>query len=180
MVTPWTFEGDSWKEDFLFIGEVVGKRDLAEERLRELDVDVGETRNALGDLDVTVSMAAVDSEGVTVYNDRLFAGSILKELGIPVVSDLEEDAFEEEPQQIYGLSLERLPALNGDVLFMLQDDRLEGEEEAFRKARALPLWDRVPAVQSGRVYQVNRQIYYDGTVQGARTVLREFERYLVG
>jgi iron complex transport system substrate-binding protein len=174
VATPWT--DGAWREDFLFVGGVLGKRARAEELLAGLDADVRAAGERLGGQRTTVSMATVQPDGVWIYNENAFAGEILGEVGIPVVSGLEEDDFGEEHRA--SVSLERLPAANGDALFMLQDPRFFGEEE-YEEARSQPLWDSIPAVKGGRVYTVNAMTWYIGSVYAARRVLEDLHKYLL-
>jgi iron complex transport system substrate-binding protein len=175
VATPWT--DGAWREDFLFMGEVLGKRDRAEALLAELEADIEAAGESLGGRRTTVSMATVRPDGVWIYNENAFAGEILGEIGIPVVSGLKEDDFGEEHRA--SVSLERLPAANGDALFMLQDPRFFGEEE-YEEARSQPLWDSIPAVKAGRVYTVNAITWYIGSVYAARGVLEDLEIHLLG
>jgi iron complex transport system substrate-binding protein len=173
--------GAAWQEEFMLVGEALGRRERAEEVLAELDEAIGSARDSLSDSDVSVSAVRVRPGEVRVYNQQVFGGWVLKELGIEVTSDLPPSVFEEGVRQA-NISLERLTALDGDVLFVPEDDRLdEGGAEnrrALRAAQQLPLWRQLPAVRAGRVHSVNAQVWEDGTVQGAYELLDLFEKTL--
>jgi iron complex transport system substrate-binding protein len=57
------------------------------------------------------------------------------------------------------LSLEALPDFNADTLILIQTDAVEGEPESLAEVQANPLYQTLPAVQTGNVHFVDRLGY---------------------
>jgi len=176
VATEFPYGGD-WREELLLVAEALGRRDRARELLAELDGAIAAARDRLGGAGLTVSAVRIRPDAIRVYNDQVFGGWLLDQLGFAPSSGLPTSAFADGVRQA-DISLERLGAVDGDVLFVAEDVRLDGEEaaQARRDAQRLPLWERLPAVRAGRVHLVNAQMWEDGTLQGARQLLGEFER----
>lgn len=96
---------------------------------------------------------------------------LLRELGFT----LRPDAAQQRGLAVRNgrafIDLEQLPLLDGETLLLLQSTAVEGEAGAAAEVQANPLWARLPAVQAGRVVELDR-LGYPG-FRGQRALLAE-------
>lgn len=69
------------------------------------------------------------------------------------------------------ISPEKLDLFAADTLLLLQTPAVEGELEAVEKIKSSPIWQKLPAVQAGRVFTLDR-IGYPG-FRGAKQLLAD-------
>lgn len=74
------------------------------------------------------------------------------------------------------ISLEQLPMVDGETIFLLTSSGVEGEDNAIADVQANPLWQQLPAVQSERVVTLDR-IGYPG-LRGQQALLADLLREL--
>jgi iron complex transport system substrate-binding protein len=172
--------GPEWREDFLYIADVVGERAKAEEILGELD----------GRIEDISSQISAESEGRTAASAQVawdhsqvylepadaFASSLLSDLGLelaPIVADTSGD--------MVGLSFERLDDLDANIVFwqVRQGDGGAPDEEGLALATESALWETLPAVQEDSVYFVENRPWYFPTILSATQVVDDVEAALV-
>jgi iron complex transport system substrate-binding protein len=86
---------------------------------------------------------------VRIYLKQFFGGQILEEVGLP--RPLAQD---QEEWSIENLSLEFIPQMAGDVIFLMLGGHEKSKLEQFTNH---PLWMQLEAVQKGRVYLSGKQ-----------------------
>ncbi|KQR22715.1 ABC transporter substrate-binding protein [Deinococcus sp. Leaf326] len=137
----------------LAIGQLVG-REAAARRLLADQASLNAKARAFAKKGAPAFVAAVVTPGsFTVHTDQSFVGSFLEALG------RKNQLAPRGDQTQYGLSLEGLVALNPAslVLFTAPD-----EKPITDTWKQSPLWQRLSAVQRGRVYVFDRDDWTRG------------------
>lgn len=167
-----------YEEEFRYVAGLVGREQEAEEviaghqeRLEEFQDKMGER---LGEFEVSVARVFPDQvrvEGTASgYVPFLFQQAGLRRPKAHQVADGLE------------LSLEQLPKIDADVLFVYSAANAELEPENAKARRALerhPLWRNLRAVESERAYVVDSFLWAGGGMLWAERVLDDLFRHLV-
>lgn len=158
-IAPTVFEealrGD-WKVNFELIAQALNKEDQAKEVLAAYNQRITDLKNQLGDkLDMKVSMVRFLPSEVRIYQKDSFSGIILQDLGFARPESQNVDAFAE-----MGVSKERIPAMDGDILFYFTYDKGDGEgikvEDEWIKD---PLFLNLNVAKSGNVHKVQDDVW---------------------
>jgi iron complex transport system substrate-binding protein len=168
----------NYEEEFRYVAGLVGREEEAEEVIARHHERLEEFKAAMGDRlrELEVSVARVFPDQIRVegtgsgYVPFLFEQAGLRR---PKAHQV-EDGLE--------LSLEQLPKIDGDVLFIYSAANAELAPENAEARQALwqhPLWKNLRAVKNGRVYFVDSFLWAGGGMLWAERVLDELFRYLV-
>ena len=113
-VGKWSGHPD-WREHFNFVARVLNKENEAKTVWENYNRRIEELKIALGGRlkDVEVSVAYTSHGTITIYAENSFSGSILADLGIHRPKN--QAAVD---KGIIILSEERIPELDGDILFV--------------------------------------------------------------
>ncbi|MDR5867383.1 ABC transporter substrate-binding protein [Halomonas koreensis] len=136
------------------VAEATGREARARELLHDWDARVADFRRriaaALGDAwPQKAAVVRFKSDHVRLYSTG-FAGSILEELGFEQPTAVRD--------QGWGMKLtseENIPVLDADVLFVLLEPDDPAIARNYRHWTSHPLWQRLEAVQAGRVFEVD-------------------------
>ena len=170
-------EGDpDWKETLRLAGKALGRQDLAEEKLADYGGRVKDIRAALGGAEgaekIEVSIVLPRSDGqVRIYLPGSFGGQIIEEVGLSRPPSQREDSINVD------LSLEQVGRADADAIFFWTGTPEESQAE--ERLKNDPLWQKLGAVEAGRVYDVGGYWYGFGPTTANR-ILDDIERYLVG
>lgn len=144
---------DGLNAQTLAIGQLVGREKAARQLLADQLALVGKARAFTKKNAPAFVAAVVTPKTVTVHTSGSFAGSFLEDLGrknaLPVKGD----------QTQYEVSLESLIAMNPQTLVLFTAPDETPITETWKKN---PLWQKIPAVARGRVYQFNRDNWTRG------------------
>jgi iron complex transport system substrate-binding protein len=171
--------GTEWKEDFLYIGDVLGLDDEAAQLLDAYEQRAADLRELLApQIEGTTALSpqvAYDHTQVYVDADDSFSGAVLTELGF----QLDELAAENDTDGI-AVSFEQLERLDADWLFwqVRQADDGSADEQGLDVLRTNPLFDGLPAVAAGRYVEVPNRPWYFPTILGAQQILDDVEAAL--
>jgi iron complex transport system substrate-binding protein len=142
------------------LAETFGREREADELLAELDAARERARAAIesNDGSCVVSVATVYPSQLAVW----VAGPInipqaLLDLGCTLVPTPAE--VDPAPNGRAYISLEQLGLLDAPTLVVMQSDEVEGETIAYRELTQGSLWQTLPAVEAGRVIEVDRLGY---------------------
>lgn len=172
---------DDWPGDLTFVASLVGKEDEATRLLADYEarIDALRVRIAADPAPPVVStITFTGGAGGRVLTRNSFSGVVLSSLGLqqPPAQDVEA------PFGFLDLSAERIPDLDGDLIFVIAgifDERETEDQRALRlQIEGSPLWQRLGAVQRGEVHAVSAGHWYQGSVLSAHLVLDDLERYL--
>ena len=170
----------AWKESFALHAKALGMTDKAKQLMAQYDQRVERFKAQMGQLKQTsVSLIGVYPEGIFIFFQNSFGGTILQDIGLP-----------RPPAQVRGktrligerISKELMHYADGDVIFAWSySDTLATVRSARDKLNRLksdPLWLKLDAVEQGRVYQVSDH-WTIGSPLTANLVLDDLFKYLI-
>ncbi|GAA5513953.1 Fe(3+)-citrate-binding protein YfmC [Deinococcus carri] len=144
---------DDLNAQTLAIGQLVGRETAARRLLAEQQALIRKARAFAKKGAPPFVAAVVTPKSLTVHTSGSFVGSYLEDLGrknqLPV----------KDGQTQYEVSLEGLVALNPQTLVLFTAPDETPITDAWKKN---PLWQKIAAVQRGRVYQFNRDNWTRG------------------
>lgn len=170
------YDHTDWKADLQQIGEILGKRDRAQQQLARYQERVAKFRAAMGDklkdTEVSVVRFMAVAQNTHYRTVASFPGSILQDVG------LSRPVSQQKPtDRAYGdVSMERMDLLDGDVIFAMLDPR---STEAFQQFQKHPLWQTLQAVKTNQVYEVDSGYWSFGNILAANAILDDLFRYLL-
>jgi iron complex transport system substrate-binding protein len=167
------FVGVTWKENLVLAAEALGLEEKAETALDEYEQDAAALGEELGDIGTVSAMRFVQG-AIRVYRPESFIGTVLADIGLEQAELPEGDVA-----TFAELSPEQLTLADADVvLYSSYGDPGDSGEQA---VVAGPLWPRLTAVQQGRAYAVEDDIFYTGIgLTAAGLQLEELRAQLVG
>ncbi|WP_414548264.1 ABC transporter substrate-binding protein [Anabaena sp. CCY 0017] len=168
-------DGDiNWQQWLMKFAEAVGETEKGETLLRDYDQRIGNLRQKMGDdlANTKVSLVNFWANFTRIYMNRSFGGSIIQEIG------LSRPASEDKAKNHENISLELIPQIGGDAIFLILGGHNESRLQQFINH---PLWSRLKAVQENRVYPVTSDIWIASWgIIGANRVLDDIFKYLGG
>ena len=167
-----TLRGD-WKENFKLYSKAVNLEEKGREVLDEFDQRIADIRDNLGDqLNTEVSLVRFMSGDVRIYHKDTFAGVILEEIGFARPESQDVDDFAER-----NVSEERIPAMDGDILFYFTYETGDGEAQTLEDEWInKPLFKNLPVVKAGNIHKVDDNIWNTaGGVIAANLMLDDLE-----
>lgn len=172
-----TLRGD-WKENFELYAKALNKEEKGKQVIQNFDQRIADLKEKLGDkLKTKVSMVRFMPGDVRIYHKDTFSGVILDQLGFARPGDQNNNDFAET-----NLTKERIPAMDGDILFYFTYDTGDGEanklEEEWTKD---PLFKNLKVAKAGNVHKVNDDIWNTaGGVLAANLMLDDIEKIFLG
>ncbi|MDT0441925.1 ABC transporter substrate-binding protein [Streptomyces johnsoniae] len=170
--------GAPWQDNFLMHAEALGRSAEAEEVVAAYEAHVAEVTEAVGGAEAAagteVSMVRFIEGGNTrLYGQDNFIGTILADVGLgrPAITEEAEDGFAVE------VSPEQVDRADGDFIFYTSYGAPDasGEEDAVGG----PLWEELTAVQEGRAFRVDDQLWFLGIgYTAAEQILDELQQHL--
>jgi iron complex transport system substrate-binding protein len=138
-----------WKENLKLYAEALGKQAEAEKFFADYTKRLDEFKQQMGDrLSKTkVSLVRSMPDHVRMYENDSFSGSIIRDAGLPRPQSQDKAAVHEKVAE------ERIPELDGDVIFLFYYGRQKGDSLA--KFFQNPLWNQLSAVKQKQVFEVS-------------------------
>ncbi|WP_394580630.1 ABC transporter substrate-binding protein [Cytobacillus firmus] len=171
-----TLRGD-WKENFELYAKAINKEEEGNKVLADYDSRIEEIKTSLGDkLSQEVSIVRFMAGDVRIYHKDSFSGVILDQIGLARPESQNVDDFAEK-----NATKERIPAMDGDVLFYFTYETGDGEANKLAKEWIEdPLFKNLKVAQEGNVHEVSDTIWNTaGGVIAANLLLDDIEKYLV-
>ncbi len=171
-----TLRGD-WQENFELYAKALNKEEKGEQVLAEYNDHIEELKGTFGDkLSQEVSMVRFMAGDTRIYHKDTFSGVILEQLGFARPAEQDKDDFAET-----NATKERIPAMDGDVIFYFTYDTGDGEAvKAEKEWINDPLFQNLEAAKAGSVYKVDDAIWNTaGGVLAAHQMLDDIEKYMV-
>jgi iron complex transport system substrate-binding protein len=144
-----------WKRAFVDMGRILGREQVARERLAAYTQEVETQRRLIAEMLQNQSVAVVrltyDGRTVGLEGNIGFTENIFVDLALNPAPLVREAAWDKPGFQ--SISLERVPDLGADHIFLVVPD-FEAATAAARQLQNNRLWERVPAVRKGNVYPV--------------------------
>lgn len=168
-----TLRGD-WKENFMLYAKALNKEDKGNEVIQQFDQRIADLKEKLGDkLKTKVSMVRFMPGDVRIYHKDTFSGVILDQLGFARPGDQNKNDFAET-----NLTKERIPAMDGDILFYFTYDTGDGEASSLEKEWINdPLFKNLKVAKAGNVHKVSDDTWNTaGGVIAANLMLDDIEK----
>lgn len=168
--------GVTWKENFKLYAEALGKSAEAAKLLADYDKRNEEFKAKLGAQagKLQVSIARGLADHTRIYMKQTFIHTILTDAGLarPAVQD--KDVFMEKATD------ERIPDLDGDVMFITHFRAADGGQTHLEKLMQSPLWQELKVVKAGKVYEVSDDHWMLGIgIRAASLVQADLAKYLL-
>lgn len=170
--------GGPWQENFLIHAAALNKEEEAQEVIAAYEEQVAEVTEALGGPEAAAATEVSILRFIEGANARLYAkdnyiGTLLADIGVarPEILDTSEDGFMVE------ISPEQIDLADADVIFYSSYGSTEksGEDAAVGS----PLWESMNAVQNGRAYPVDDELWFLGIgYSAAEQVLTQLKEAL--
>lgn len=150
-----TLRGE-WKENFELYAKSVNKEEEGKEVIAAYDQRIADLKTELGDkVKKEISMVRFMPGDVRIYHKDSFSGVILEQLGFARPAEQDKDDFAEK-----NATKERIPAMDGDVLFYFTFEDGSGEATELEKEWINdPLFKNLQAVKTGNVHKVDDSIW---------------------
>ncbi|ESA33415.1 periplasmic binding protein [Leptolyngbya sp. Heron Island J] len=151
----------------------LNKSEQGEALIQDFQARIQDFRQQMGDrLQTTeVSVLRFRPDQVRLYMQNSFCGYILEQVGLPRPPPQAKAKFYET------VSLEAIPAMDGDVIFYFQDNP---QNSMAQKVTSHPLWQQLEAVQQERVYPVSFDTWFLGNgILAANALLDDLFKYLI-
>ncbi|PLS02626.1 ABC transporter substrate-binding protein [Neobacillus cucumis] len=168
-----TLRGD-WKENFRLYAKALNKEEKGNEVIQNYDSRVASLKKELGDkTQMKVSMVRFMAGEVRIYHKDTFSGVILNDLGFARPDSQNVDDFAER-----NVTKERIPAMDGDILFYFTYDTGDGKGSELEKEWiADPLFKNLEVAKKGEVHKVSDTIWNTaGGVLAANLMLDDMEK----
>ncbi|GKU76656.1 ABC transporter substrate-binding protein [Paenibacillus sp. L3-i20] len=166
-----------WKINYKVYAEALNLKEKGETNLGDFDKKVETLKTELGDkVNSKVSIVRFNPGGIVrmYYNDT-FSGVILKQVGLQRPATQDKAEFSED------VGKERIPEMDGDVLFYFTYDNEKGEAvKAEQEWQQEELWKNLNVAKNGKVHKVYDGVWNSsGGIISANLVLDELKTYLV-
>ncbi|MBB3908432.1 ABC transporter substrate-binding protein [Anoxybacteroides rupiense] len=167
----------SWKENFMLYAKAVNKEEKGKEIIAQYDSRIADLKAKLGDkLHMKVSIVRFMAGDVRIYHKDSFSGIILDQLGFARPESQNVNDFAET-----GVTKERIPAMDGDILFYFTYETGDGKANELEKEWINdPLFKNLNVAKQGKVYKVSDTIWNTaGGVLAANLMLDDIEKYFL-
>lgn len=174
-----------WREPLRVSGDLLGRREEADELIADYERRVAEVRESIGEdrLEETevTAFAPSGSGALQIWVESGLCDAVMADIGVRRPQAQKEALEAEENPDVAGrldnVSFERITLLDADVIFLgalSPDVRADGIENL----KSSPLWKRLDAVEQGRVHQVDGNAWNEGSVLAANLILDDLEKHL--
>ncbi|WP_064092916.1 ABC transporter substrate-binding protein [Rossellomorea aquimaris] len=167
----------NWKENFELYAKALNKEEKGKEVIAEYDQRIEDIKGDLGDkLNQKVSMVRFMAGDVRIYHKDSFSGVILDQIGFARPESQDVDDFAEK-----GVTKERIPAMDGDVLFYFTYETGDGEANKLAEDWLNdPLFQNLEVAKNDKVYEVSDAIWNTaGGVIAANKMLDDVEKFFL-
>lgn len=167
--------GVTWKENFIKHAEAMNRTGEAKKIMagyrNRLDGFRQEMGGRLGKTEVSV-VRFLPGE-TRIYQKESFVGTVLGDAGLPRPPSQDVDEF-----AMLNVSQEAIPKMGGDEIFVTVYGA--ADDTARREITTNPLWEKLDAVQEGRIHEVSDDLWMLGIgPTAAKGVVDDLEKHLV-
>lgn len=172
-----------WKSILMHNANSLGKTDVANQLMAAYNARLNDFKSQMSvraaSLDensaqqLEVSIVRIYPNIISIYSRDTFVGSIVEDAG------LARPPAHNQPGQL-TISKESLQIADGDVIFLWSSEAGQAQQELqtkIAKLKADPLWQRLNAVQEGRVYEVP-SYWLGSSILSAKAVIDDLFKYL--
>ncbi|MEX0835180.1 MAG: ABC transporter substrate-binding protein, partial [Nitriliruptor sp.] len=179
--------GVAWKDNVSLWAQALCREPEGEDVLAAYEQRADDLEAALeeaDEADTEVSMIRFQPDEVRIYLTG-FPGSVLRDAGLNRPEAQQVEDWETSPQLI-EISEERIPEMDGDVIFVMvsSDSYAQAEgydlDETMTRWTSTGLWEGLGAVQADAVHKVNEQHWnLGGGILAANAMLDDLEGYFL-
>ncbi|KMJ58886.1 iron siderophore-binding protein [Bacillus sp. LL01] len=172
-----TLKGD-WKENFKLYAKALNKEEEGQKVMDDFDARVADMSEQLGDkTEQEVSIVRFTAGDVRIYHKDSFSGIILDQLGFARPESQNVDDFAE-----MNATKERIPAMDGDVLFHFSYETGDGEATKIKDEWLEdPLFNNLEVAKTGNVHEVSDAVWNTaGGVLAANIMLDDIKEVFLG
>lgn len=163
--------GTDWQEQARITAAAVNQSDEMETLLTGLTDRAAAVGKDVGADNRTVSMVRFRPANFRLYGPNTFSGSILTQVGFKL------DDREWNEYSMAELSPENFGDINGEIIFYTNPG---GDPNATTMAAVTGLWGDLPAVKSGKTFEVEDETWMVGIgIVGANIILDQIGEALV-
>ena len=160
---------NDWRDELLRVGEVFGKKEQAEEALKQYDAKAADAKATLEKEVGSPSVAAIWLVGGKFYvvSENLSAGAVMYgDLGLTIPAVVKEISASATGNWS-EISLEKLVELDAEHIFLIN-----GDAGSDTSALSDALWNSVPAVKAGNVHEFSstESWLYTGTIANSQII----------
>lgn len=171
-----TLRGD-WQENFELYAKALNKEEEGKTVIADYNQRIEDIKEKLGDkVNQEVSMVRFMAGDVRIYHKDSFSGVILDQIGFARPESQDVNDFAET-----NATKERIPAMDGDVLFYFTYETGDGEASQLEEEWIQdPLFKNLKVAQAGNVHKVDDVIWNTaGGVIAANLMLDDLEKFLI-
>ncbi len=167
----------------LAAGKALGMEDKAIARLEQYGAKVEETKTAIkGKADESVAMLRVMKKEIRLYPETSndMSAFLYVDLGMKAPALTREY----DTKDNFAISMELLPDLDAEHIFLVAGyGTLPANEDAaaisrYEEIKGDPLWQTIPAVKSGKVYEVDSRIWLTHGIIAREMKMDDIVKYL--
>lgn len=169
-----TLRGD-WKSNFKLYAEALNKKAEGDKVLANWDQKVADFKKTVGDkANTQVSMVRFMPGKTRIYYNDTFSGIIFKELGV------KRPAAQDKPEFSADITKERIPEMEGDVLFYFTYETGNGQASKLEQEYLNdPLFQNLKVVQAKKSFKVDDAIWNTaGGVLAANLMVDDLSKFL--
>ncbi|MCZ8514576.1 ABC transporter substrate-binding protein [Paenibacillus filicis] len=165
-----------WQKNFKVYAEALGLKAEGDKLLAQYDQRIADMKAKAGDsLKTKVSLVRFIPGKTRLYMKDTFAGFALDRIGFARPDAQNRNEFMQE------ITKERIPDMDGDVIFYFTWDNDKKEASAAEKEWTTdPLWTNLNAVKKGKAFRVSDDIWNSsGGIIAANLMLDDVQKYLL-
>ncbi|NOU72526.1 ABC transporter substrate-binding protein [Paenibacillus sp. LMG 31458] len=165
-----------WQINFKLYAEALNKKAEGDKIIADFEKRIIDFKAKAGDqLKTKVSIVRFMPGKVRIYMKDTFSGVILNKLGFERPASQNQDKFADD------LTKERIPDMNGDILFYFTWDNEKGEANKIEQEWTNdPLWKNLDVVKQGKVHKVSDAVWNTaGGIKAANLLLDDLEKYFL-
>jgi len=156
-----------WRQALLKIGEVLGKSDIAKQALDNYDAKAKQARETIQSKLGEQSATAIWLSGKNFYvvSEHVSSGHVLYgDLGL-TAPEVVKEISAGGTGNWNAISMEKIAEMDVDNIFLIKSDKGD-ESEALKD----PVWQTIPAVKNGKVFEISRSWLYTGAIANAQII----------
>lgn len=149
---------DNWRDELRDIGNVLGKVDMAETIIIDLQTKESEAEEKLDSLvgDETVMYMMIMAKEIVIYGENIDRGSFIhKKLGLTPIKEFPQSELS------LSISLEKIPEYNPDhIILQLDDESSEEVKSRYDEMINSSLWKNMTAVKKNQIYMMGGKEWF--------------------
>ncbi|MFD2171875.1 ABC transporter substrate-binding protein [Tumebacillus lipolyticus] len=178
-IAPTVFSEDlrgNWKINFKLYAEALNKKAEGDKLLADWDKKIADFKAEAGDkLNTQVSVVRFMAGKTRLYMKNTFSGMIFDEIGLKRPAAQDKDDFVAE------ITKERIPEMEGDIMFYFTYDTGNGEANKTEKEWLDDsLFKNLAVVKAGKVHKVDDSVWNTaGGIKAANLMVDELKGFIL-